>query len=77
MAHIWCGPCDNGLSFFACWVIFLAADCFSQLTFFIVSNGLDPDQDQCCVGPDLIPNCLQTLSVDDKSLLARKELNHI
>ena len=27
-----------------------------------VSNGLDPDQDQHFVGPDLGPNCLQSLS---------------
>ena len=41
-----------------------------------VSNGLDPDQDICSVGPDLGPNCLQTLSADDKkSTQARKELN--
>ena len=26
-----------------------------------VSNGLDPDQDQCSVSPDLGPNCLQIL----------------
>ena len=32
-----------------------------------VSNGLDPDQDQRFVGPDLGPNCLQRLSADDKS----------
>ena len=32
-----------------------------------VSNGLDPDQDQPSVGPDLGPNCLQRLSADDKS----------
>ena len=32
-----------------------------------VSNGLDPDQDQHCVVPDLGPNCLQGLLVDDKS----------
>ena len=31
-----------------------------------VSNDLDPDQDQHSVGPDLEPNCLQRLSVDDK-----------
>ena len=31
-----------------------------------VSNGLDPDQDQHSVGPDLGPNCLQRLSADDK-----------
>ena len=40
-----------------------------------VSNGLDPDQDRHSVGPDLGPNCLQRLSVDDKSPLARKELS--
>ena len=39
-----------------------------------VSNGLDPDQDRRSVGPDLGPNCLQKLSADDKSPLARKEL---
>ena len=32
-----------------------------------MSNGLDPDQDQHSVGPDLGPNCLQMLSADDKS----------
>ena len=26
-----------------------------------VSNGLDPDQDQHFVGPDLVSNCLQRL----------------
>ena len=31
-----------------------------------VSNGLDPDQDRCFVGPDLGPNYLQRLSADDK-----------
>ena len=31
-----------------------------------VSNGLDPDQDQCYDSPDLGPNCLQRLSADDK-----------
>ena len=30
-----------------------------------MSNGLDPDQAQHCVGPDLGPNCLQKLSADD------------
>ena len=30
-----------------------------------VSNSLDPDQAQLYVGPDLGPNCLQRLSVDD------------
>ena len=31
-----------------------------------MSNGLGPDQDQPFVGPDLVPNCLQMLSADDK-----------
>ena len=31
-----------------------------------VTNGLDPGQDGHSVGPDLNPNCLQRLSVDDK-----------
>ena len=39
-----------------------------------VSNSLDKDQDQYSVRPDLGPNCLQRLSADDKSPLARKEL---
>ena len=32
-----------------------------------MSNSLDPDQAGCFVGPDLGPNCLQRLSIDDKS----------
>ena len=32
-----------------------------------VSNGMDPDQEQCSVNPDLGPNCLQKLSTDNKS----------
>ena len=32
-----------------------------------VSNSLDPDQAPCSVEPDLGPNCLQRLTVDDKS----------
>ena len=32
-----------------------------------MSNSLDPDQGQQFVGPDLGPNCLQRLSVDDTS----------
>ena len=31
-----------------------------------MSNVLDPDQNKCCVGPDLGPKCLQILSADDK-----------
>ena len=30
-----------------------------------VSNSLDPDQVRQNVGPDLGPNCLQRLSIDD------------
>ena len=30
-------------------------------------NGLDPDQDRCSVSPDLVPNCLQRLSADDRT----------
>ena len=30
-------------------------------------NSLDPDQGRLSAGPDLGPNCLQRLSVDDKS----------
>ena len=32
-----------------------------------VSNGLDPDQDRCSVGPDLNPNCLQRLTADNNT----------
>ena len=38
-----------------------------------VPNRLDPDQDRRFVGSDLGPICLQRLSADDKSPLARKE----
>ena len=31
------------------------------------SNGLDPDQDQRCVGPDIGTNCLQRSSTDDNN----------
>ena len=31
----------------------------SSADLFRVSNGLDPDQDRCYVGPNLGPNCLQ------------------
>ena len=37
-----------------------------------MSNSLDPDQDRH--GPDLVPNCLQRLSANNKSPPARKEL---
>ena len=32
-----------------------------------MSNSLDPDQARHLVGPDLDPNCLQSLSADDTS----------
>ena len=40
-----------------------------------VSTGLDSDQDQSSVSPDLGPHCLQRLSADDnfKLPLARKK----
>ena len=49
-----------------------SADFFQKITFskssfrntIRVSNGLDADQDQLSVGPDLSPNCLQRLSTD-------------
>ena len=61
----------------ACLVIFHAflviCHLFSKLTFskknkktFRVANGLDTDQDQLFVRPDLGPNCLQRLSAEDK-----------
>ena len=30
-----------------------------------MSNSLDLDQARHCVGPDLVPNCLQRLSAND------------
>ena len=46
---------------------------FSKLTFsrtfrktIRVSNSLDPEQARCFVGPDLGPNCMQILAVDDR-----------
>ena len=67
----------RGQLIFACWVIFhvflSSADFFQNELFqkFFqehyqrLSNGLDPDQDQHFVGPDLGPNCLQRLSAAD------------
>ena len=37
------------------------------------AKSLVPFQDQCSVGPDLGPNCLQRLSADDKDLSIRNE----
>ena len=55
---------------------------FSKLTFITIFfqehsqsvNSLDSDQNRQNGGPDLGPNCLQSLSLDDKSR-ARKEFN--
>ena len=44
---------------------FFSKNSFKNTT--IVSKGLDPDQKRQFVGPDLDPNCLQSLSADDKS----------
>ena len=42
-----------------------------------MSNGLDPNQDRRCVGPDLNLNCLQRVSIDEKiPLLAGKQLSN-
>ena len=45
-----------------------SADIFQIFSFntIRVSNGLDPDQGQHCVGPDLGLNCLQRSSADNK-----------
>ena len=57
-------------------MLFLSSAVFcSKLTFsknsfrntIRVSNSLDTDQDQHFVCPDLGPNCLQSLSADDKN----------
>ena len=52
-------------------VLLSSADVFkkSSRNTISVSNGLDPDQDQRSVGPDLGPNCSQRLSADDKRRL--------
>ena len=69
--------CNLKNSNFAFWVILhaflLSADFFLNSTFsekpfhqyLRVSNSLDPDQDQCFLGP----NCLQRLSADNTSRL--------
>ena len=41
-----------------------------------VSNGLDQNQVQHFVGPDLDPNLLQRLSADKKSPI-KEQVNHI
>ena len=49
-------------------LMLLSADFFSKISFrntIRVSNGLDPDQDQHNVGPDLGPNRLQRLPAEN------------
>ena len=70
---------------FHCWVIFhvfflSSADLFLIFLFkksfrnsIRVSNSLDPDQDALSVHPDLGPNCLHMLSVEDKKVVTSKE----
>ena len=41
-----------------------------------MSNSLDPDQERHSVVPDLGPNCLQKLSADSDSHLAKKVLTN-
>ena len=56
---------------------------FSKLTFsensfkntIRVSNSLDPDQARHFVGPDLGPNCLQSISADNTSRQRVKEVS--
>ena len=42
-----------------------------------MSNGFDPDQDGCFVGPDLGPDCLQMLSADDKVATSKERVKII
>ena len=39
-----------------------------------MSNSLDPNQAQHCVGPDLGPNCLQNVSAKD---ISRQRVNNL
>ena len=63
-------------------MLLLLSAYFFQLTFsknsfmniIRVSINLDPDKGRRSVGPDLGANCLQRLSRDNISMLARKEL---
>ena len=58
-----------------CRLLIFSKSTFSKNSFknaIRVSNSLDPDQDQCVVGPDLGPNCLQMLSADD---ISRQKVN--
>ena len=39
-----------------------------------MAKNLDPDQDRHSVGPDLGPNCLQSLSADDKAAINKERV---
>ena len=41
-----------------------------------VSNGLDPDHDQCSVSTDLGPNCLQRLLQTKKVAASKERVNY-
>ena len=66
------GLTHNMLGYFSCF-------CWRLLTFFQnqlfqrVSNGLDPDQYQHSVSPDLGPNYLQKLSADNTKVTSTRE----
>ena len=68
----------GNFSCFCCRLLNFSKLTFSKISFrntIRMSSGLDSDQDHHAVGPDLGPNCLQSLSADDKLPLARKDLN--
>ena len=50
---------------------------FQEHYYIKVSNGLDPDQDQHFVCPDLGPNFLQRLSTDDRVTVSKERVNQI
>ena len=60
-------------------MLFFSPKFFKKLTFSKNStrntNGLDPDQDRHFVSPDLDPNCLQMLSMDDISPTSKERVS--
>ena len=63
-------------SYFCCRLLSFSKLTFSNNSFkntIRVSYKLDPDQDRRSVGPDLGPDCLQTLSADQKKFATRME----
>ena len=64
-------PLSGGLTkiLFASWVIFHAflpsADFFQNQLFRKILSGIPSECYTVCVGPDLDPNCLQSLSAND------------